>query len=114
MTATLPAHLLRVLRQAQAAGVTLHRDGDNLLVPTAGATNSPTALAALAAVAANQAELALGLVPRVSRKEAERVRGYLGEAGVEAVQYIADDGKAEAAVAALVAVAWAILETVGL
>ena len=55
MTATLPAHLLRVLRQAQAAGVTLHRDGDNLLVPTASVTTAPAVLEVLAAIAENQA-----------------------------------------------------------
>ena len=102
MTTTLPAHLLRVLRQAQAAGVTLHRDGDNLLVPTASVTTAPAVLEVLAAIAENQAELALGLVPTVSREEAERVRGYLREAGVVAVRYIVDGGEAEAAVAALV------------
>ena len=51
MMAALPAHLRKVLRLAQAAGVTLHRDGDNLLVPTASPTSGPTALAALAAIA---------------------------------------------------------------
>ena len=51
MTATLPAHLLKVLRLAQAAGVKLHRDGDNLLVPGASPTTVPTAMAALAAIA---------------------------------------------------------------
>jgi DNA polymerase I len=104
MTATLPAHLLKVLRLAQAAGVKLHRDGDNLLVPGASPTTVPTAMAALAAIAANRAELALALVPRVSREEAERVRSYLGEAGVVAIRYVADGGEAEAAVAAVVGV----------
>ena len=103
MMTALPAHLRKVLRVAQAAGVTLHRDGDNLLVPTASPTTSPAALAALAAIAANQAELALALTPRVSREEAERVRGYLGEAGVVAVQYVIDGRDAEAAVAMVVA-----------
>jgi len=103
MTAALPAHLLRILRQAKAAGLTLHRDGDNLLIPTASPTSCPTALEALAAIAANQAELALALTPRVSREEAERVRGYLGEAGVVTVQYIVDGREAEVAVAMVVA-----------
>src|SRR5262245_7522019 len=103
MTAALPAHLLRILRQAKAAGITLHRDGDHLLVPTASPTSSPTALAALAAIAANQAELALALTPRVSREEAERVEDYLGEAGVVAAQYVVDAREAEAAVAMVVA-----------
>jgi DNA polymerase I len=103
MTAALPAHLRKVLRLAQAAGVTLHRDGDSLLVPAASPTSSPTTLAALAAIAANQAELARALIPRVSREEAERVRGYLDEAGVVAVQYVIDRREAEAAVAMVVA-----------
>jgi DNA polymerase-1 len=103
MTAALPAHLRKVLRLAQAAGVTLHRDGDNLLVPTASPTSGPTALAALAAIAANRVELALALTPRVSCEEAERVQGYLGEAGVVAVQYVIDGREAEAAVAMVVA-----------
>ena len=103
MRAALPARLRKVLRLGQAAGVTLHRDGDNLLVPTASSTAGPTALAALVAIAANQAELALALTPRVSREEAERVRGYLGEAGVVAVQYVIDPREAEAAVAMVVA-----------
>ena len=103
MTAALPAHLRKVLRQAKVAGVTLHRDGDNLLLPTTGPTSGPAALAAQAAIASNQAELALALTPRVSREEAERVRGYLGEAGVVEVQYVIDAREAEAAVAMVVA-----------
>jgi DNA polymerase I-like protein with 3'-5' exonuclease and polymerase domains len=103
MMATLPAHLIKVLRQARAAGLTLHRDGHNLLLPTASPTFGPTALAALEAIAANQDELARALTPRVSSEEAERVRGYLGEAGVAAVQYVVDSRDAEAAVAMVVA-----------
>ena len=102
MMTVLPAHLRKVLRLAQAAGVTLHRDGDNLLVPTASSATSPAALAALAAIAANQAELAPALTPRVSLEETERVRGYLGEAGVVAVQHVIDGREAEAAVAMVV------------
>src|SRR5262245_22369028 len=103
MTAPLPAHLRSVLRHAKAAGMTLHRDGDNLLLPTASPASGPTALAALAAIAANQDELALALTPRVSREEAERVRGFLGEAGVVTVEYVIDGREAAAAVAMVVA-----------
>ena len=90
----LPMHLRRPIRDLIAAGGSVARDGNHVLI------EGPQALAD--AVRARAAELAQYVVPSVGADEAELVRELLADAGA-AVAYITRPGAARQAVAEIIA-----------